>query len=94
MDYTKYEKVRIIGARALQIAMGAPILTERGTELNPIQIAKKEFSEGVLPISVKRIPPKKIVRIKKQEAQKEEVVEPEAETEVEVPGEEHTSAEA
>lgn len=92
MDYTKYEKVRIIGARALQIAMGAPILTERGNELNPIKIAKKEFDENVLPISVKRVLPKKIMRIKK-EAQKEEVVEPEIE-EAEIPGEENKSAES
>ena len=26
MKYTKYESARIIGARALQIAMGAPLL--------------------------------------------------------------------
>jgi len=57
--YTKYEIARIIGARALQIAMGAPILTDRGEEKNVIQIAKKEFEEGVLPITVKRLQEKK-----------------------------------
>jgi len=57
--YTKYEIARIIGARALQIAMGAPILTDRGEEKNVIQIAKKEFEEGVLPITVKRFQEKK-----------------------------------
>ena len=65
--YTKYEKARIIGARALQIAMGAPILVllEKGDyekiNYSPIEIAKKEFEQGVLPITIKRPLPVKIV---------------------------------
>ena len=57
---TKYEKARVIGARALQIAMGAPLLvklTEEDLEkinFSPIEIAKKEFSLGILPITIKR----------------------------------------
>ena len=55
MKYTKYEKARIIGARALQISMGAPILIKRPKDLyNPIEIAKMEMEKGVLPITVKR----------------------------------------
>ena len=55
MKYTRYEKARIIGARALQIAMGAPILIERPKDLyDPIEIAKMEFEAGVLPITVRR----------------------------------------
>ena len=54
MKYTLYEKARIIGARALQIAMGAPILIKRGKMTDPIEIAKKEFEEGVTPISIRR----------------------------------------
>lgn len=66
--YTKYEQARMIGSRALQIAMGAPSLvkfTEKELEeigYNPVGIAKKEFEKGVLPITVKRPmpnPPKK-----------------------------------
>lgn len=53
MEYTKYEKARIIGARALQVAMGAPILIKTSS-LNPIKIATQEFEEDVLPITVKR----------------------------------------
>lgn len=56
---TKYEKARIIGARALQISMGAPLLIERGDETNIIDLAKKEFEAGVLPISIKRVMPEK-----------------------------------
>jgi DNA-directed RNA polymerase subunit K len=51
--YTKYEKARIIGARALQIAMGAPVLIETA-EIDPINIAIEEFEKDVVPITVKR----------------------------------------
>lgn len=55
MKYTRYEKSRIISTRALQIAMGAPILIKREKdELNPIDIARKEFTEGVVPITIKK----------------------------------------
>lgn len=58
---TKYEKARLIGARSMQISMGAPILLKltpkRLEELkyDPLEIAKLEFEEGVLPISIKRM---------------------------------------
>ncbi|RJS79504.1 DNA-directed RNA polymerase subunit K [Methanophagales archaeon] len=51
--YTKYEKARIIGARALQIAAGAPVLI-RTEEVDPIEIAMEEFESGHIPITVKR----------------------------------------
>ncbi len=60
MQYTKYEKARMIGSRALQLSMGAPFLvklTDKELEamnFSPLEIAKKEFDEGVLPITVKR----------------------------------------
>ena len=53
MEYTKYEESRIIGARALQIAMGAPVLIETD-EIDPINIAIEEFEKGVVPITVRR----------------------------------------
>ncbi len=61
MDVTKYERARIIGARALQLSMGAPFLVKLSDKeldaigYNPIEIAKREFSEGVIPIAVKRV---------------------------------------
>ncbi len=64
-DYTKFEIARIIGARALQIAMDAPILYDipkeklEEIEYDPIKIAEIEFNAGILPISVKRPMPKK-----------------------------------
>lgn len=51
--YTRYEKARIIGARALQIAMGAPVLVKTKLD-DPIEIAELEFEKGVIPITVKR----------------------------------------
>tara|TARA_Y100000310_G_C20596952_1_gene770989 strand:- start:993 stop:1193 length:201 start_codon:yes stop_codon:yes gene_type:complete len=65
MKLTKYEKARIIGARALQISMGAPFLTKFGKDelgkinFKPVEVAKLEFSKGVLPITIKRPLPKK-----------------------------------
>ncbi|EMA50203.1 DNA-directed RNA polymerase subunit K [Halococcus thailandensis] len=51
--YNRYEKARIIGARALQIAYGAPVLVEtESTE--PILIAAEEYDADVLPFTVKR----------------------------------------
>ena len=55
---TRFEKTRIISARALQIAMGAPILLKT-KEHSPIEIAKLEYEKSVLPITVKRRLPKK-----------------------------------
>ncbi len=52
---TLFEKARVVGARALQVSMGAPILLD-STEasMSPIDIALLELEEGVLPISIRR----------------------------------------
>ncbi len=55
MRYTKYEKARIIGARALQIAMGAPVLLEIPDGMaDPIDIALLEFDKKAIPLTVIR----------------------------------------
>jgi len=51
--YTRFEKARIIGARALQIAMGAPVLIETD-KTDPLEIAIEEFEKGLIPITVRR----------------------------------------
>jgi DNA-directed RNA polymerase subunit K len=51
--YTRYERARIIGARALQISMGAPVLI-KSEKIDPLEIALEEFASGVIPITVKR----------------------------------------
>ncbi|MEM4397899.1 MAG: DNA-directed RNA polymerase subunit K [Candidatus Woesearchaeota archaeon] len=63
MEYTRYEKARLIGARALQISMGAPFVIKLTQEqlkelrYDPVKIAMKEFENGVLPIEIKRVYP-------------------------------------
>ena len=58
--YTKYEMARILGARSLQISMGAPFLIKLSEKdlvklkYNPVEIAKLEFKAGIIPITVKR----------------------------------------
>jgi len=55
---TRFEKARICGARALQIAMGAPVLIEVTENLKtPIDIALEELRRGVLPITIRRTLP-------------------------------------
>jgi DNA-directed RNA polymerase subunit K len=49
--YTRFEKARIVGARALQIAMGAPILIKT-KETDSIKISLEELERGIIPITV------------------------------------------
>ena len=52
---SKYEEVRVISARALQISQGAPPLVKVPKDLvDPIEIAKLEWKEGVIPIEAKK----------------------------------------
>ncbi|WP_115863718.1 DNA-directed RNA polymerase subunit K [Halorussus litoreus] len=51
--YSRYEKARIIGARALQVSYGAPVLTDTD-QTDPILIAADEYDAGVLPFTVRR----------------------------------------
>jgi DNA-directed RNA polymerase subunit K/omega len=55
---TRFEKARIVGARALQISMGAPILIDisEGSG-SPIDIALKELNSGILPMTIRRTLP-------------------------------------
>jgi DNA-directed RNA polymerase subunit K len=55
MKYTRFEKARIIGARSLQVSLGAPVLIEIPEGMiDPVEIARLEFDRDVLPITVKR----------------------------------------
>ena len=71
-DFTNYEKTRILGARALQIAMDAPHLLDipkkklESFNYDPMEIAKLELEADVLPITVNQpMPGRKNVKIKK-----------------------------
>lgn len=57
---TRFEYARILGARALQISMGAPLLLDLGPddeESDPLVIAVREIKAGVVPINIRRILP-------------------------------------
>ena len=64
-QFTRFETARILGARALQIAMNAPLLikiTQEDLEkirFDALKIAEIELNSGILPISVKKPFPKK-----------------------------------
>ena len=78
-EFTKYEVARILGARALQISMDAPLLLKlekadlENMRYDPLKIAETEFNEGVLPITVRRpLPIKKDVKLKREIEEKKE----------------------
>ena len=83
--YTQYEKARILGARALQISANAPILLKISKEelieisYDPIKIAEMEFDSKVLPISVRRPLPRRIVKELVEEKELDLPEEPETE---------------
>lgn len=54
---TKYERARLLGTRALQISMNAPVLVDTGGETDPLQIAIKELQEKKIPLVVRRYLP-------------------------------------
>jgi DNA-directed RNA polymerase subunit K len=93
-EFTKYEIARIIGARALQIAMDAPIILKISEEdlkelkYDSIKIAEKEFAEDVLPIAIHRPSPRrsedKLKGVKEEHVSDEELKEKEKEVEKEI----------
>lgn len=60
LKYTKYEKARMVGSRALQLSQGAPFLLKLSEEdlkkvnFNAVKIALMEFENGIIPITIKR----------------------------------------
>ena len=81
-NFSKYERARILGARALQISMDAPLLMKVDKEdlenlnYDPLKMAQKELDSGVLPITVNRPMPEKVdeklKQIKIEELEKDE----------------------
>ncbi len=59
MEYNRYEKTRLIGARALQLSLGAPALVKIKKGDTPYKIALTELEKGVLPLEVLREKPYK-----------------------------------
>jgi len=56
LKYNRFERARIIGARALQVSLGAPVLVKVPKEMiDPIKIAMLEYEKNAIPITVKRV---------------------------------------
>lgn len=54
---TKYERARVLGTRALQISMNAPVMVDAGDETDPLEIAMKELREKKIPFTIRRYLP-------------------------------------
>lgn len=54
---TKYERARVLGTRALQISMNAPVMVDLDGETDPLKIAMKELRERKIPIIIRRYLP-------------------------------------
>ena len=54
---TKYERARVLGTRALQISMNAPVMVDLEGETDPLKIAQKELRERKIPIIIRRYLP-------------------------------------
>eukprot|EP00656_Telonema_subtile_P003283 TRINITY_DN114_c0_g1_i1.p1 TRINITY_DN114_c0_g1~~TRINITY_DN114_c0_g1_i1.p1 ORF type:complete len:125 (+),score=30.38 TRINITY_DN114_c0_g1_i1:176-550(+) len=54
---TKYERARVLGTRALQISMGAPVMVSLQGETDPLDIANKELKKKKIPLMVRRYLP-------------------------------------
>jgi DNA-directed RNA polymerase subunit K len=64
---TRFEVARIISTRALQIALGAPVLV-KSDKTDAIELAKEEFRKMRVPITIRRVLPNgevKLVAIRK-----------------------------
>ena len=54
-ELTKYERAKIIGARALQISQGAPLHIKKPKDImDPVEIAILEFEADKIPINIQR----------------------------------------
>ena len=55
---TRFEIARIVGARALQLSLGAPVLVELPPGISdPIEVAIIELRERILPMTIRRTLP-------------------------------------
>lgn len=54
---TKYERARILGTRALQISMNAPVLVELHGETDALEIAALELAQKKIPLRIRRYLP-------------------------------------
>lgn len=69
---TRFERARLIGARATQIAQGAPFKIKLSDEdlkalkYNPVEIARLELEQSVIPLDVERPVPKRVKELEEE----------------------------
>ena len=51
---TRFERTRLISARALQLSLGAPLLVKAPKNSSSLEIARVELVQKVLPLAVLR----------------------------------------
>ena len=93
-QFTKYEAARILGARALQISMNAPLLIKIEKEdlekinYDALKIAEVELNSDILPISIKRPFPlkreEKLRRVKERKISEKGIKDKETAEETEI----------
>ncbi|HED05694.1 MAG TPA: DNA-directed RNA polymerase subunit K, partial [Ignavibacteria bacterium] len=93
-NFSRYEEARILGARALQISMNAPLLVKINEEdlekisYDSLKIAEVELKSGILPISIKKpMPIKKeeeLKRVKEAKINDKKIIEKEIDEEEEI----------
>jgi len=54
LEYSKFEKTRLVSTRALQISDNAPPQVEADKKDTPYNVAVKEFNEKKIPLKVVR----------------------------------------
>jgi len=54
---TKYERARIIGSRALQISLNAPVMVDTEGDTDPMSIAERELNAKLVPFIIRRFLP-------------------------------------
>ena len=57
VQITRFERARLITARALQLSFGAPPLIKASADSTSYTLASQELEKGVLPLTVMRYYP-------------------------------------
>ncbi len=62
---TRFEKARLVSARALQLSLGAPPLIDPPKNASMFELASLEFEKGVIPLVIhRRLPNGEVQRVK------------------------------
>ena len=55
LHYNRFERARIVGARALQLTLGAPVLIKSPQGMiDPVKLALMEYDQDLIPITIRR----------------------------------------